>query len=71
MGCAIFCRRREGTYYTPRIELNDLGFDPYFPDGSWCHNENGQDYYCIHHHCLPEVYAPVYILIVRVYYLIF
>ncbi|KRT81540.1 Peptidase, partial [Oryctes borbonicus] len=54
MGCAIFCRSQEGSYYTPRIELNDLGVDPYFPDGTWCHHENGQDYYCNNHHCLPE-----------------
>ncbi|KAJ8975003.1 hypothetical protein NQ317_013313 [Molorchus minor] len=26
-------------FYTPRIELNDLGVTPYFPDGTWCHKE--------------------------------
>lgn len=55
MGCAIFCRRHEGSYYTPRIELTDVGIDPYFPDGTWCHNENGEDYYCNNRHCLAEV----------------
>lgn len=55
MACAIFCRRKDGgSYYTPRIELNDLGLDPYFPDGTWCHVEEGQDYFCRQHHCLPE-----------------
>lgn len=55
MGCAIFCKRIDiASYYTPRIELNDLGLDPYFPDGTWCHNEDGQDYFCLRHHCLPE-----------------
>lgn len=54
MGCAIFCRRRDiASYYTPRIELNDLGLDPYYPDGTWCHNEDNQDYYCQQRHCLP------------------
>lgn len=55
MGCAIFCRRKDiASYYTPRIELNDLGLDPYFPDGTWCHYEEGQHYFCRQHHCLPE-----------------
>jgi hypothetical protein len=56
MGCAIFCRRADsGGYYTPRVELNDLGVSPYFPDGTWCHREKNLNYYCLHHHCLPEV----------------
>ncbi|KAJ8925540.1 hypothetical protein NQ315_009380 [Exocentrus adspersus] len=55
MGCAIFCKRADsGSYYTPRVELNDLGVSPYFPDGTWCHRESGMNYYCIQHHCLPE-----------------
>ncbi|XP_008553570.1 A disintegrin and metalloproteinase with thrombospondin motifs adt-2 [Microplitis demolitor] len=55
MSCAIFCRRKDiASYYTPRIELNDLGVDPYFPDGTWCHHENNQDYFCLQHHCLPS-----------------
>ncbi|EFA07053.2 A disintegrin and metalloproteinase with thrombospondin motifs adt-1 [Tribolium castaneum] len=55
MGCAIFCRRADsGGFYTPRLELNDLGVSPYFPDGTWCHRENDMNYYCLHHHCLPE-----------------
>lgn len=56
MGCTIFCKKTESkTFYTPRIELNDLGVSPYFPDGTWCHHENNMNYYCIQHHCLPEV----------------
>ncbi|GAB0098114.1 Peptidase M12B domain-containing protein [Sergentomyia squamirostris] len=55
MSCAIFCKRRDtGAYYTPRLELNDLGVDPYFPDGTWCHREGREDYFCRQHHCLPE-----------------
>lgn len=55
MACAIFCRRKDGSsYYTPRIELNDLGLDPYFPDGTWCHTEQSENYFCRQHHCLPE-----------------
>ncbi|XP_059608052.1 A disintegrin and metalloproteinase with thrombospondin motifs adt-1-like [Phlebotomus argentipes] len=55
MSCAIFCKRRDtGAYYTPRLELNDLGIDPYFPDGTWCHREGGEEYFCRQHHCLPE-----------------
>ncbi|KAK0085812.1 hypothetical protein PV325_004374 [Microctonus aethiopoides] len=55
MACAIFCRRTDiASYYTPRIELNDLGLDPYYPDGTWCHNEHNEDYFCLQHHCLPN-----------------
>ncbi|XP_077269582.1 ADAMTS metallopeptidase stall [Temnothorax americanus] len=55
MACAVFCRRKDiAAYYAPRVELNDLGLDPYFPDGTWCHTEEGQDYFCRQHHCLPE-----------------
>ncbi|CAH2102707.1 unnamed protein product [Euphydryas editha] len=56
MGCAIFCRRAEGGgFYAPRVELNDAGLDPYFPDGTWCHHDGSHHYYCLQHHCLPEV----------------
>ncbi|XP_013134598.1 PREDICTED: A disintegrin and metalloproteinase with thrombospondin motifs 7-like [Papilio polytes] len=55
MGCAIFCRRAAGGgFYAPRVELNAAGLDPYFPDGTWCHNDGGNDYFCQQHHCLPE-----------------
>lgn len=55
MACAVFCRRKDtGSYYTPRVELNDIGVDAYFPDGTWCHSEGSQNYYCLQHHCLPE-----------------
>lgn len=55
MACAIFCRRKDiAAYYAPRLELNDLGLDPYFPDGTWCHADESQDYFCRQHHCLPE-----------------
>lgn len=55
MGCAIFCRRAAGGgFYAPRVELNDVGMDPYFPDGTWCHYDGTNNYYCLQHHCLPE-----------------
>lgn len=56
MGCSIFCKRKDtGGFFTPRIELNDLGVSPYFPDGTWCHNSGKENYYCLQNHCLPEV----------------
>lgn len=56
MACSIFCKRKDtGAFYTPRMELNDLGVDPYFPDGTLCHTEGKKKYYCLQHHCLPEV----------------
>lgn len=56
MPCAIFCQRKNtNSYFTPRVELNDLGINPYFPDGTLCHQEGKEKFYCIQHHCLPEV----------------
>ncbi|XP_060530217.1 A disintegrin and metalloproteinase with thrombospondin motifs adt-1-like [Cylas formicarius] len=55
-GCAIYCKRADsGAFYTPRIELNDLGVSPYFPDGTWCHKDSSNlNYYCVQHHCIAE-----------------
>ncbi|KAL1512639.1 hypothetical protein ABEB36_002201 [Hypothenemus hampei] len=54
--CAIYCKRKDsGVFYTPRVELNDLGVTPYFPDGTWCYKDSSNlNYYCTNHHCLPE-----------------
>ncbi|XP_052895522.1 A disintegrin and metalloproteinase with thrombospondin motifs adt-2-like [Anopheles moucheti] len=55
MSCAIYCKRADSdAYYAPRFDLNDLGVDSYFPDGTLCHQEKGTKYYCQQHHCLPE-----------------
>jgi hypothetical protein len=62
MPCTIFCKHKNNTsYFTPRVELNKLGIDGYFPDGTWCHREGNVDYYCLHHHCLPQVSCATYI----------
>ncbi|XP_012229255.2 A disintegrin and metalloproteinase with thrombospondin motifs adt-2-like isoform X1 [Linepithema humile] len=58
IACTIYCKQRASSdYYTPRQEMLNLRVDPYFPDGTWCHEENGQNYYCRQHHCLPESYS--------------
>ncbi|XP_049548139.1 A disintegrin and metalloproteinase with thrombospondin motifs adt-2-like [Anopheles darlingi] len=55
MSCAIYCKRADSdAYYAPRFDLNDLGVDSYFPDGTLCHQEAGTNYFCQQHHCLPE-----------------
>ncbi|XP_043278023.1 A disintegrin and metalloproteinase with thrombospondin motifs adt-1-like [Venturia canescens] len=56
LACAVFCRRTDiASFYTPRIPLYDLGLDPYFPDGTWCHRDQRErDYFCLRHHCLPQ-----------------
>lgn len=59
VSCAIFCKRKDSpVFYSPRLELNDLGggaYDAYFPDGTLCHRgKDGERFYCQHHHCLPE-----------------
>nr|XP_012222648.1 PREDICTED: A disintegrin and metalloproteinase with thrombospondin motifs 12-like isoform X1 [Linepithema humile] len=57
IACTVYCRKA-GTfdYYAPRLEMLSIGVDPYFPDGTWCHKKNGQNYYCRQHYCLPEIY---------------
>lgn len=56
MPCAIFCRRKNTTsYFTPRVEVNAVGLNPYYPDGTFCHRAGAINYYCIQNHCLPEV----------------
>ncbi|XP_012229234.2 A disintegrin and metalloproteinase with thrombospondin motifs adt-2-like isoform X1 [Linepithema humile] len=58
IACTVYCAHKESSdYYTPRQEMLNLRVDPYFPDGTWCHEENGQNYYCRQHHCLPESYS--------------
>lgn len=50
-----FHRRKDSrAYYSPRLELNAAGHDPYFPDGTLCHRDATQSYHCLQHHCLPE-----------------
>jgi len=53
--CAIYCKRSDtGQWYTPRLELNDLPISPYFPDGTFCHQDGGTKYYCQKNTCLEE-----------------
>ncbi|XP_058447039.1 A disintegrin and metalloproteinase with thrombospondin motifs adt-2-like [Malaya genurostris] len=55
MSCAVYCKRADSdAYYAPRFDLNDLGIDSYFPDGTLCYSEGTTNYYCQQHHCLPE-----------------
>lgn len=55
VACAVFCARKGvGIYYTPKEELHRLGIDPYFPDGTWCHADGKENYFCRRNHCLPE-----------------
>ncbi|XP_037070906.1 A disintegrin and metalloproteinase with thrombospondin motifs adt-2-like [Pollicipes pollicipes] len=55
--CSIYCKLNSGTWYTPRQDLNDMGVDTYFPDGTWCHNDGLSDYYCQLHECRPKIGA--------------
>ncbi|XP_067217200.1 A disintegrin and metalloproteinase with thrombospondin motifs 19-like isoform X2 [Linepithema humile] len=57
MACIIICQQKNPIIYNSHLEMLDRGFNPYFPDGTLCHRENGQDYYCRKHYCLPENYS--------------
>lgn len=54
--CSIYCKKRNGGWYTPRMDLNDQpDKSPYFPDGTLCHTEgDGSKYYCQRTFCLEE-----------------
>ncbi|XP_015365933.1 PREDICTED: A disintegrin and metalloproteinase with thrombospondin motifs 3-like [Diuraphis noxia] len=55
MGCSVFCRRKDtGSFYTPRLDVSNLPVDPYFPDGTWCHSADNDNYYCLNHVCTSE-----------------
>ncbi|KAF8773531.1 A disintegrin and metalloproteinase with like protein [Argiope bruennichi] len=51
--CAVYCKMKTGTWYTPRQEFNDRGIDTFFPDGTWCHSDGRTDYFCQNRLCLP------------------
>ncbi|XP_067213581.1 A disintegrin and metalloproteinase with thrombospondin motifs adt-2-like isoform X2 [Linepithema humile] len=57
IACTIHCPRRKLSTDDVHLEMLSFRIDPYLPDGTWCHNENGQDYYCRQHYCLPESYS--------------
>jgi len=59
IACTIYCRQKRNLsdIYTLRNDMLKLGIDSSFPDGTWCHNENDQDYYCRKHYCQPENYS--------------
>ena len=37
----------------PYFGEND-DIDLFFPDGTWCHNEGNEDYFCLKHQCVSE-----------------
>ncbi|XP_067208706.1 A disintegrin and metalloproteinase with thrombospondin motifs 7-like [Linepithema humile] len=60
IACTIHCvQKKHPIYYTLnlRFKMLDYGINPYFPDGTWCHKENDEDYYCRQHYCLPQSYS--------------
>ncbi|XP_067214031.1 A disintegrin and metalloproteinase with thrombospondin motifs adt-2-like isoform X2 [Linepithema humile] len=58
IACTVHCQQNQSSDYEPlRQEMFRYGVDPYFPDGTLCHNENENYYYCRQHHCVPENYS--------------
>jgi len=61
IACTIFCEEKDmfntSTISALRLEMINFDIDPSFPDGTWCHNKDGQNYYCRQHYCLPEKYS--------------
>ncbi|XP_067213562.1 A disintegrin and metalloproteinase with thrombospondin motifs adt-2-like [Linepithema humile] len=56
--CTVHCRKKDSpTLYALRFEMIGVNMNPYLPDGTWCHNKDGQDYYCRQHYCIPESYS--------------
>jgi len=54
--CTIYCEQvRSREYLSPQPyfgEKDDI--DLYFPDGTWCNNDGGEDYFCLKHQCISE-----------------
>ncbi|XP_067214568.1 A disintegrin and metalloproteinase with thrombospondin motifs 7-like isoform X2 [Linepithema humile] len=57
--CTIHCLKNDSFVKELRSKMIKFDFDPYFPDGTWCHNKNGKNYYCQQHYCRPVDYSSV------------
>nr|XP_012234872.1 PREDICTED: A disintegrin and metalloproteinase with thrombospondin motifs 18-like [Linepithema humile] len=57
IACTVHCQRENSTTFVARLELLSINDNSYFPDGTWCHEKDGQNYYCQRHYCLPESYS--------------
>ena len=47
--CTIYCKQvRTPEYTSPQLYLTESdGVDLFFPDGTLCHNDGNQNYYCL------------------------
>jgi hypothetical protein len=54
--CTIYCEQsRSHEFLSPQPyfgEKDDI--DLFFPDGTWCHNDGSEDYFCLKHQCISE-----------------
>ncbi|XP_012221049.1 A disintegrin and metalloproteinase with thrombospondin motifs adt-2-like [Linepithema humile] len=57
IACIIHCPEIEFSTGDVHLEMIRIGVDPYFPDGTWCHKKDGQNFYCRQHYCVPESYS--------------
>jgi len=48
--CTVYCRKGKSGKWTPSRGAQ-------FPDGTWCHNDGAQDFFCRNHVCLPTNYT--------------
>ena len=53
----LFCifQSRSHEFLSPQPyfgEKDDI--DLFFPDGTWCHNDGSEDYFCLKHQCISE-----------------
>jgi hypothetical protein len=46
----------DSSLYAPRLELEKINVNGFFPDGIWCHvdRETDTNYFCQNNVCLPE-----------------
>jgi len=45
--CTVYCRKGDSEKW-----MSPRGAE--FPDGTWCHNDGAQDFFCRNHVCLPR-----------------
>ena len=53
--CTIYCKQvRTPEYTSAELYVSESDDVPlYFPDGTLCHNDGQQNYYCLKHQCVP------------------
>ena len=53
-GCIIYCSEKGGSIRSWAPSLTATDMSPFFPDGTFCHEEAGKKFFCMSGSCVPE-----------------